>query len=159
MSNVLSNLFSVIDRYMIVHCSGQPADQALGLVGYYHTSMLVPVLLVSVANLLTGAMTPHLSHQWESGDRLGVAARLGTTFKLTSLLMYAAGIGVLLVTPALFHLVFGGKYDEGLFVLPWCLPRVCGLACYWSRKLTSGAPRKHAMPACHSPSDLPATYC
>ncbi|MGI9456556.1 MAG: lipopolysaccharide biosynthesis protein [Aeoliella sp.] len=125
-ANVLANLFSVIDRYMIVHYSGLPADEALTLVGYYHTSMLVPILLISVANLLAGAMTPHLSHDWEAGQRASVAARINLTFKLTSLAMFAAGIGVLLFTPTLFHLAFGGKYDDGLLVLPWALA-----SCVW----------------------------
>lgn len=125
-ANVLANLFAVIDRYMIVHFSGLPSDEALTMVGYYHTSMLVPLLLVSVANLLTGAITPHLSHDWEAGNRGKAAARLQMTFKLTSLVMFAAGLGVLLLTPVLFHIAFGGKYDNGLFVLPWALA-----ACVW----------------------------
>lgn len=125
-TNVLSNLFSVIDRYMIVHYSGLPADEALGLVGYYHTSMLVPVLLISVANLLAGAMTPHLSHQWELGDQRGVAQCIGLSLKLAALGMFAAGIGVLWFTPTLFHFAFGGKYDAGLQVLPWALA-----SCVW----------------------------
>lgn len=125
-SALLSNLFSVIDRYMIVHYSGLSADESLALVGHYHTSMLVPVLLVSVANLLTGAMTPHLSHDWEKGDRAGVSARLNMAFKVASIAMLLAGIGVLLVAPKLFSVAFGGKYDEGLYVLPWTLA-----ACVW----------------------------
>lgn len=125
-TNLLSNLFSVIDRYMIVHYSGLPADDSLSLVGHYHTSMLVPVLLVSVANLLTGAMTPHLSHEWEAGQQDKVSARLNLTLKLGAMVMSVAGIGVLLVTPVLFHLSFDGKYDEGLRVLPWALA-----SCVW----------------------------
>lgn len=125
-SALLSNLFSIIDRYMIVHYSGLSADESLALVGHYHTSMLVPVLLVSVANLLTGAMTPHLSHDWELGDRAGVSSRLHMAFKAASLAMLIAGIGVLLVAPQLFSVAFGGKYDEGLYVLPWALT-----SCVW----------------------------
>lgn len=125
-TNLLSNLFSVIDRYMIVHYSGLSAEQSLSLVGHYHTSMLVPVLLVSVANLLTGAMTPHLSHEWETGARDSVSARLNLTLKLGAMVMCVAGIGVLLVTPVFFHLAFDGKYDEGLRVLPWALA-----SCVW----------------------------
>ncbi len=120
-ANVLSNLFAVVDRYMIVHWSGLPAAESLTLVGYYHTSMLVPMLLVSVANCLAAAITPHLSHDWEAGKQERVAARLQLTFKLASFFMFAAGVGVLLLTPLLFHYAFGGKYDDGLFVLPWAL--------------------------------------
>ena len=125
-TNLLSNLFAIIDRYMLVHYSGLPPEEALSLVGHYHTSMLLPVLLVSVANLLVGAITPHLSHRWEEGDQHGVSARLNMTLKLTVIGMFTAGIGVLTVAPWLFHLVFGAKYDHGLAVLPWALA-----SCVW----------------------------
>ena len=125
-SNLLSNLFAVIDRYMIVHYSGLRADEALTLVGYYHTSMLVPLLLISIANLLAGVITPHLSHDWEAGNRAGVAKKIHLAIKLISLGMFVAGVGVLFCTPLLFHLAFGGKYDQGLLVLPWALA-----ACVW----------------------------
>ncbi|WP_425398892.1 lipopolysaccharide biosynthesis protein [Aeoliella sp.] len=125
-TNLLANLFSVIDRYMLVHYSGLPAEQSMALVGHYHTSMLVPVILISVANLLVGAMTPHLSHDWEVGDRQSVSRRLNLTLKLGFLGMFAAGIGVLMFSPVLFRVAFEGKYSEGLAVLPWALA-----SCVW----------------------------
>lgn len=125
-TNLLSNLFAVIDRYMIVHYSGLPSNESLSLVGYYHTSMLVPMILVSVANLLVGAITPHLSHDWETGNRDAVSSQLRLTLKLGAVGMFVLGIGVLFATPVLFHLAFGGKYDEGLHVLPWALA-----SCVW----------------------------
>ncbi|MCO6047288.1 lipopolysaccharide biosynthesis protein [Aeoliella sp. ICT_H6.2] len=125
-TNLLSNLFSVIDRYMLVHYSGLSADESLALVGNYHASLMVPMILVSVANLLVGAMTPHLSHDWEVGDRRSVSHRLNLTLKLGFLGMFATGIGVLSFTPTLFHVAFEGKYDAGLFVLPWTL-----ISCVW----------------------------
>ena len=125
-ANLLSNLFAVIDRYMIVHYSGLPAEESLALVGNYHTSMLLPALLVSVANLLVGAMTPHLSCDWEAGKPQEVSRRLNLSLKFTSLGMFTAGVAVLAVTPALFHVAFAGKYDEGLAVLPWAL-----VSCVW----------------------------
>ncbi|QDU56446.1 lipopolysaccharide biosynthesis protein [Aeoliella mucimassa] len=125
-TNLLSNLFAIIDRYMLVHYSGLPAEDALGLVGHYHTSMLLPMLLVSVANLLVGAITPHLSHHWEEGDQHGVSTRLNMILKLAGLGMFLAGIGVLLIAPWLFHMAFADKYNQGLHVLPWALA-----SCVW----------------------------
>ncbi|WP_442481338.1 lipopolysaccharide biosynthesis protein [Aeoliella sp. SH292] len=125
-TNLLSNLFAVIDRFMVIHYAGLQEHEALVLVGNYHTSMLVPMILVSVANLLVGAITPHLSHDWETGNRDAVSSQLRLTLKFGAVGMFALGIGVLLFTPVLFHLAFGGKYDEGLYVLPWALA-----SCVW----------------------------
>ncbi len=125
-ANLLSNLFAVIDRYMIVHISGLPPQESLALVGNYHTAMLLPALLVSIANLLVGAMTPHFSYDWEAGRSHEVSRRLNLSLKFTSIGMLMAGIVVLVVAPALFHIAFAGKYDAGLEVLPWALA-----GCVW----------------------------
>lgn len=125
-TNLLTNVYGVVDRYMIVHFAGFDTDEALAQVGNYHTSNIVPVLLVSFANLLVGAMTPHLSHDWEAGRRDAVSGRLNLILKLATLAMLVVGVVLLVVCPTLFHLAFGNKYDTGLAVLPWTVAN-----CVW----------------------------
>ncbi|MGL4514477.1 MAG: lipopolysaccharide biosynthesis protein [Lacipirellulaceae bacterium] len=125
-TNLLTNVFAIVDRYMIVHCANFTPAEALVQVGNYHTSNIVPMLLVSVANLLVGAMTPHLSHDWEAGRRDSVSGRLNLGLKLTTLVMLVAGIGVLLFCPLLFKYALEDKYADGLAVLPWTLA-----SCVW----------------------------
>lgn len=125
-TNLLTNVFSVVDRYMIIHFGGFGPDEALVQVGNYHTSIVVPVLLISVANLMVGAMTPHLSHEWEAGNRAAVAGRINLALKLTTLVMLAIGVGVLMLCPTLFEYGFKNKYDAGLAVMPWTLA-----SCVW----------------------------
>lgn len=125
-ANLLSNLFGIIDRYMILHFGGFASSDALEQVGNYHTSCIVPVLLVSVANLLVGATTPHLSHDWERGKRSRVSQRLNRLLQWTAAGMLAAGAGVLWFCPLLFELAFAGKYADGLAVLPWTVA-----TCVW----------------------------
>lgn len=125
-TNLLTNVFSVADRYMIIHFGGFDTDEALVQVGNYHTSIIVPVLLISVANLLVGAMTPHLSHDWEAGRRDAVSGRINLGIKLATLAMLGIGVGVLYFCPVLFHLAFDDKYAAGLAVMPWTLA-----ACVW----------------------------
>ncbi|MEM1305117.1 MAG: lipopolysaccharide biosynthesis protein, partial [Planctomycetota bacterium] len=125
-SNLLANVFSTVDRYMILHYGGFDSATALEMVGNYHASVIVPVLLVSVANLLTGAMIPHLSHAWEAGQTEDVSARVNLSLKLCSFGMLAVGCGLLLFCPLLFSAAFEGKYDAGLAVLPWTIT-----ACVW----------------------------
>ncbi len=120
-TNLGCQLFGVVDRYMLVHFSGLENSAALTLVGHYHASRIVPVLLLSVAALLAGAVMPYLSHDWEAGARERVSQRLNGVLKVTALTMLACGIGVLWIAPLLFHYAFQGRYDEGLAVMPWTL--------------------------------------
>lgn len=125
-TNLLTNVFSVVDRYMILHFSNFTTEEALVQLGNYHTSMIVPILLISIANLVVGAMTPHLSHAWETGQREEVNNRINLGIKITSIAMVVAGVGVLLFCPLLFHFAFENKFSEGLSVLPWTLA-----GCIW----------------------------
>ncbi len=125
-TNLLSHLFTIVDRYMIVHHSGMASSEALQQVGYYHSSQLVPLLLVSVADLLGGMMMPHLSHDWEAGRREQVGKLLNLSVKLAGLAMISFGVCVLLFAPLLFNVVFAGKYADGLAILPWTLA-----GCIW----------------------------
>ncbi|MCA9231091.1 MAG: lipopolysaccharide biosynthesis protein [Planctomycetales bacterium] len=126
LSNLLTHLFAVVDRYMIIHYSGMNPVEALEQVGHYHSSRIVPLLLVSVADLLSGMILPHLSHDWETGRRKQVGKLLNLSIKLSAIAMLAFGFGVLLFAPLLFNVVFAGKYADGLGVLPWTLA-----GCIW----------------------------
>jgi PST family polysaccharide transporter len=120
-TNLLSQLFAVVDRYMLLHWSGLDTDTALAQVGNYHSSRIVPLLLVSLADMLAGVVMPYLSHDWERGLRRQVSDRLNLVLKLTSLGMLAGSVVVLWISPILFRVAFRGRYDEGLAVLPWTL--------------------------------------
>ena len=108
----LCHLFGVVDRYMLVHYSGLENTAALALVGHYHASRIVPLLFISVADLLAGAVMPYLSHDWEIGSRQQVSDRLNAVLKITSLGMLAGGVAVLWIAPLLFHVAFEGRYDK-----------------------------------------------
>jgi polysaccharide transporter, PST family len=120
-TNLLSHLFAVVDRAMIIHLSGLDPDIALEQVGHYHSSRIVPLLLVSFADLLSGLIMPHLSHDWELGHREEVGRKLNLSVKLTGLGMHAVGVCVLLFSPFMFGVILQGRYNDGLAVLPWTL--------------------------------------
>jgi polysaccharide transporter, PST family len=121
LGSVLTNLFGVVDRYMIVHFSKVPAAEALDVVGNYYSSRVVPTLLVSLAMMLGGMMLPHLSHDWEAGRREQATARLRLFLKLFGFAVSAAAVAVLLTAPLLFNVAFRGKFPGGEAVLPWTL--------------------------------------
>jgi polysaccharide transporter, PST family len=119
--NLLTNLFGVADRYMIIHFAPGGSENALSLVGQYHSSRVVPLLLVSIASMMATILLPHLSHDWESGRRDMVSSRLNLFLKLMAYALMAASCGVLVIAPWLFKVAFQGKFAYGMAVLPWTL--------------------------------------
>jgi polysaccharide transporter, PST family len=126
LTNVMVNLFSVVDRYMILHFSRMTPDSALDAVGNYYAARVVPVLLISIASMLTTMIVPHLSHDWEAGRRDLVVARLRLFLKVFGFALLAIATVVLVFGPLLFNLGFRGKFPQGMDILPWTL-----ICCTW----------------------------
>jgi len=120
-TNLLANLFEVIDRYMIIHHSGMETHEALHQVGLYHSSRIVPLLFVGVAAMLGSLITPHLSYDWERGHREAVVRRLNFMLKTLLFALFAGSVAVLFLAPVLFRVAFANKFEGGLVVLPWTL--------------------------------------
>jgi polysaccharide transporter, PST family len=118
-TNLLTHLFAIVDRTMLVHYANLTPAEALDQIGHYHASRIVPILMVSIAELMSGMVMPHLSHDWELGRRAEVSSRLNLAIKLTSLGMILFGACVIAAGPLLFDIVLEGRYNLGLQVLPW----------------------------------------
>lgn len=129
--NLLSNSFELADRYMLLHLAdggGESGDAQIGqrLLGQYHSSLLIPYLFISLANMASSMLTPYLVVDWERGAKEVVAQRLeqfmvwlSTTFTL------GAAVALMLV-PFVFQRFLQGRYDGGLEVMP-----ICFLFCVW----------------------------
>lgn len=126
LTSLMANLFVIADRYMIIHYSPEGPAAGLRLVGQYHSSRVVPLLLISIALLLGTMITPHLSEDWEQNRRARVRLRLNLFLKLLGLTLAAGAVAVILFEPILFDWIFKGKFNDGRIVLP------CTLAyCIW----------------------------
>ncbi|HUY90588.1 MAG TPA: glycosyltransferase [Pirellulales bacterium] len=125
-ANWLAHLFGLADRYLLIHHSGLPEVEALALVGQYHSSRVVPLLFLGIAEMLAALITPHLTHDWEDGRREDVPRRLNSMLKSFAFALTFGSCLVLLVSGWLFSVALGGKYAEGLTVLPWTLA-----SCVW----------------------------
>jgi O-antigen/teichoic acid export membrane protein len=119
--NLISNLFEVADQFMLKYFSGLPAIAADSLVGQYYSSRVIPMLLISVATMLAGSLLPHLTRDWEAGNRDSVRRRLNTFAKLAAIAFTVGAAGCLIASPVLFTWALRGKYDAGLAVLPGTL--------------------------------------
>lgn len=120
-SNLLFNLFTIADRYMLVHFSNFSSEEALAQVGHYHSSRVVPILIISVVELLSSIVLPYLSKDWEKGQRKEVSNKINFVTKLTAIALLIGSILVLLLSPWLFEVAFRGKYNGGRMVLPMTL--------------------------------------
>lgn len=126
-SNWLANVFALADRYILLHYSGLPESQALELVGQYHSSRLLPLMFVGLAELLAAMMLPHLSRDWEAGRQEFVIRRLNFFLKICGIALASGGAVVLAASPLVFSGALDGKYSSGWHVLPWTLA-YCSLA-------------------------------
>ena len=120
-TDLLANLFVIVDRYMILHYSPVDTAEALAAVGQYHTSRIVPLLMISIALLLGGILTPHLSRDWEAGNKRRAKARLRLFSKLLAFVLFAGAVVVLFGAPLLFSVAFKGKFAAGFGLLPLTL--------------------------------------
>jgi len=121
LTSLMANLFVIADRYMIIHYASGGPQKALELVGQYHSSRVVPLLLISIAMLLGTMITPHLSRDWEAGRRERVCLRLNLFLKLLGVGLAVGAVLVILGEPLLFDWVFKGKFNDGRAVLPYAL--------------------------------------
>lgn len=118
LSDLLMNLFFVIDRYMIVHWSGVDAALSLTMIGQYHSSQIIGVLLMALTGMLGTVLLSYLSHDWEAGRRTEACQSLDFALKLIALSLTTVSAVALLVAPMIFGWALAGKYTEGLSVLP-----------------------------------------
>ena len=124
-ANILFNLFDTIDRIMIVHFA-PVAQSADAIVGQYHSSRVIPVLLVALATMVGSVILPYLTEDWEKGYRDKARSTTILAFKSCSLLFVFGGFCVLLMAPILFGTMLQGRYDAGMQVLPMTL-----VYCIW----------------------------
>jgi O-antigen/teichoic acid export membrane protein len=118
-TNLLSNLFDVIDRWMLVHYSSLSDNAALAQVGNYHSSRIVPLMFAMVAGMFADMALPHLAHEWEAGRRDQVRADINRALKLMAVALLTGGALLELGGDFFFSFALRGKYPGGLAVLPW----------------------------------------
>ena len=119
--NLLSNLFDVVDRYMLLHLASTEVMSGTAVVGQFHSGRILPVLITSLAMMLNGMILPHLSAEWEAGAYDAVRRRLRSTFKLMILFFWALSIAGMIVAPYVFQSLLTGKYQDGLSIMPLAL--------------------------------------
>ncbi len=117
-TDLLTNLFDIVDRYMLLHYASGDKIFNQSLVGEFHTARILPVLFLSLAGMLAGIILPYWSCDWEAGRKVKVAQSLLSTIKFAVLIFWAGSIVVLIGSPFLFDVVFEGRYAISQQALP-----------------------------------------
>ncbi len=131
--NLLTNVFAVSDRYMILHFLpvGEITGQAA--VGQYHSGRIIPVLLMSLATMVSGVLLPYLSADWEAGRRDAVRDRLRKILFAVSVSFFVGAAVALLLAPWFFSAVLENRYTDGLHLMPMAF-----VFCIWFALATIG---------------------
>ncbi len=117
--DLLTNLVTISDRYMLLHFASGSAEEAQGLVGQYHSSLVIPSIFQAVALMVAGAALPYLSKDWEAGRRAHVSRTLNVMLKGMLITMTIGAAICQIASPLLFDLLLQGRYAVGGSVLPW----------------------------------------
>ena len=134
LSDLLMNIFNWTDRLMIVHCAEFDRDHATAMIGQYHSSRIIGVLLISVTGMLGSVLLSYLSHDWEAGRRSEAEARLSFALRLVSIATTTIAIGTLFFAPVIYGWMLQGEFEEGFDVL-----HVTLAYCIWYGLLTMAA--------------------
>ena len=116
--NLLSNLFEVSDRYMLLHLIPGAEQVGQAMVGQYHCGRILPNLLTSIALMLGGILLPYISADWEAGQPQRIAARLRQVMQSISIGFTLLAIAAMCVAPLLFHYGFHDRYQQAEAILP-----------------------------------------
>ena len=134
LSDLLMNVFNWIDRLMIVHCAGLNLDDATAMIGQYHSSRIIGILMISVSGMLGSVLLSYLSHDWEAGRRGEAESRLDFAIRLVAVAMTAVAVLTLAFAPVIFGWMLKGNFSEGFEVL-----HVTLAYCIWYGLLTLAA--------------------
>jgi polysaccharide transporter, PST family len=125
--NIVGNLFDIVDRYMLLHLSGELVGGQYN-VGQLYSGQLLSTLFLSLGGMLGSMLLPYMTADWESGNRLRAAssARLGV--KLTSLLLTMGGCLALVGSPWLYQVWLGDRFQQGEAILGLALMQAIWMA-------------------------------
>jgi len=139
--NLVGNCFELSDRYMILHFMPTASDLSgvaseltgQAAVGQYHAGRIIPMLLLSLAMMISGILLPYLAADWEQRRVEKVQQRVRDVLTLVSLSFTAGSSVAILAGPWVFEVLLQGRYAQGLGLMPMAL-----CFCTWSAMVTIG---------------------
>lgn len=117
-SNLISNLFDLSDRYMLLHLSQMGAEAGQAMVGQFYCGRVLPNLLLSLAMMLGGMLLPYLSADWERGQFAKISESMNGILTLLALAFTGLSLAAIVASPIMFQGVLSGRYQQASDILP-----------------------------------------
>ena len=137
-ANFLNNSCDSIDRFLLLHLTPNDSGVAQSYLGQYHSSLIIPQLLVGLAVVISGTLLPYLAAAWERKEFVEAKRMLRWSLKVSALGFLAVDLMILLAAPLLFNVALQGRYADGLAILPltmiysfWFCMITCAQTALW----------------------------
>lgn len=118
-TDILTNLFYTVDRYMLANLLPGGSDEILRQIGNYESAHVIPLLYSVVTVWIGRVLMPYMSRAWESGERELVVNQVNFAIKLVVWVAVSSGLGLLFLSDWLYAVLFAGKYGNAVEVLPY----------------------------------------
>jgi O-antigen/teichoic acid export membrane protein len=115
---MLANLLDVSDQLVLKHFSSLPAETVDAMLGQLYAARVVPVLIVSVAGMISGSLLPYLIRDAEAHRSSKVRQRMNGVVKYAAVGFTLAAALTHVASPLLFSAILRGRYDSGLHLMP-----------------------------------------
>lgn len=124
-SNLMSNLFDLSDRYMLLHLCPMGTEQGQAMVGQFYCSRILPNLLISIGMMLGGILLPYLSADWERRMSQRISKSMNSLLVVLSIGFTVLSMISLTVAPILFEWFLEDRYSQAAEILPLGMVLAC----------------------------------
>ena len=118
-SDLLTNLFFTIDKYMIVNLSRVSGAGVLAEVGAYEAMHVLTGVFFAVAVWIGKTILPYMAKEWEEGHLNEVRLQTNLSIKLLGFSSLAAGVVMTTLAEPLADVLFQGKYNSAAHLVPY----------------------------------------
>jgi O-antigen/teichoic acid export membrane protein len=118
-TDLLTNLFYSVDKFMLVNLSRAPFETVMADIGGYEAIHVLTGILFMVTVWIGKTLLPYMAKEWEEGGTVEVSTQTNMSIKLVGFASLAAGLLLSMIATPLCHLLFNGKYDSSAYLVPY----------------------------------------
>lgn len=124
-SNLMSNLFDLSDRYMLLHLCDMGAAEGQAMVGQFYCARILPNLLLSIGMMLGGIVLPYLSADWERQRFDRISSSVNSLLVVLSVGFTVISLVAIALAPVLFDWFFEDRYRQAAEILTLGMMLAC----------------------------------